>query len=40
LLAIGFAATVALATLIARAATRALRARLAAESPPLSGGAK
>lgn len=41
LLALGFAATVALAVLITRRATRILRERLAAESqPPLPGSAK
>jgi uncharacterized membrane protein YdjX (TVP38/TMEM64 family) len=40
LLAIGFAATVALTLLITRRATRRLRERLAAESPPFSERAK
>jgi hypothetical protein len=41
LLALGFAATVALAVVIARIATRILRERLAAESQsPLTGGAE
>jgi len=40
LVAIGFAATVALTALIARRATSALRERLAAEPPSLPGGAQ
>jgi uncharacterized membrane protein YdjX (TVP38/TMEM64 family) len=41
LLALGFVATLALALLIARSATRILRERLAAESPrPMTDGAE